>query len=318
MDKATKERDMITIYKTVAGKIKEQKRATAGCWVNAVGPDEAEIEQLVKLGVPREFVASSLDIDELARVDKEGETRFIIIRVPYFQGDQVDIPYTTIPLGVVTSPSWIVTICKHDNQLLRESKKTNEHPLHTRKHNTFILHILFNTAKLYLSHLTAINRIVNNLEDQLQLSIRNKELLLLLKYQKSLVFFSTALKTNELMIERLQKMQLFKKYPEDQELLEDVLTENRQAAEMTNISGNILSQMMDAFASMISNNQNNVIKVLTSVTIVLSLPAVVASLYGMNVPLPLQNHPQAFWLLLGASLVLATIAIYFFRKRDWF
>lgn len=309
---------MITIYKTVAGKIKEQKRATAGCWLNVVEPDEAEVAQLVKLGVPREFIASSLDVDELARVDKEGEKRFIIIRIPYFQGDQVDIPYTTIPLGVVTSPSWIVTICKNNNQLLRESKKTSEHPLHTKKHNTFILHILFNAAKLFLSHLTSINRIVDNLEDQLQLSIRNKELLQLLKYQKSLVFFSTALKTNELMIERLQKMQLFKKYPEDQELLEDVLTENRQAAEMTNISGNILSQMMDAFASMISNNQNNVIKVLTSVTIVLSLPAVVASLYGMNVPLPFQNHPQAFWFTLGASVVLAALAIFFFRKRDWF
>lgn len=309
---------MITIYKTVDGKLVEQKRATPGVWIHAVNPNDDEKEQLLKWGVPADAIQASLDIDELARVEKEDGTMFIIIRVPYFFGDQVDIPYSTIPLGVVTTPKWIVTLCSQSTELMRESRKSKEHPLNTKKHNSFILHILFNTAKLFLNHLTGINRIVNNLEDQLQVSIRNKELMQLLKYQKSLVYFSTALKTNEVMVERLQKMQLFKKYEEDQELLEDVLTENRQAVEMTNISGNILSQMMDAFASMISNNQNNVIKVLTSVTIVMSLPAIVASLYGMNVPLPFQDHPQAFWFALGASLVLAILAITFFRKKDWF
>lgn len=309
---------MITIYKTVKGKLAEQKRVSSGVWIHAVNPSDEDKEQLLKWGVPREAIQSSLDIDELARAEKEDGVMFIIIRVPYFFGDQVDIPYSTIPLGVVSGPKWIVTVCSQSTELMRESRKSKEHPLHTKKHNTFILHMLFNTAKLYLTHLTSINRIVNNLEDQLQLSIRNQELMQLLKYQKSLVYFATALKTNELMVERLQKMQLFKKYEQDQELLEDVLTENLQAMEMTNISSNILSQMMDAFASMISNNQNNVIKLLTSVTIVLSLPAIVASLYGMNVSLPFQGHPQAFWFALGASLVLAALAIYVFRKKDWF
>lgn len=309
---------MITIYKTVTGKLKEQKRVTKGCWIHAVGPGEEEIEQLEKWGVPRVAITSALDINELARAEKEDGAMFIIIRVPYFFGDQFDIPYSTIPLGVVTSPNWIVTISQHPTELLRESRKSKEHPLHTKKHNTFILHVLYNTAKLYLQHLTSINRIVDNLEDRLQLAIRNKELLQLLKYQKSLVYFSTALKTNELMIERLQRMQLFKKYPEDQDLLDDVLTENLQAVEMTNISGNILSQMMDAFASMISNNQNNVIKVLTSVTIVLSIPVVVASFFGMNLNLPFQNHPVAFEITLAISVLLSVLAILVFRKKDWF
>jgi magnesium transporter len=309
---------MITIYKTVAGVLKEQKRVTKGCWINAAAPNDEEIEQLMKWGVPSEAITSATDVDELARVEKEDGVTFIIFRVPYFLGDQVDIPYTTIPMGVVLSSKWIVTICTQRTELLRESRKSKEHPLHTQKHNVFILHILYNTAKLFLSHLTAINRIVDNLEDRLQLAIRNKELMLLLKYQKSLVYFSTALKTNELMIERLQRMQLFKKYPEDQDLLDDVLTENTQAMEMTNISGNILSQMMDAFASMISNNQNNVIKILTSVTIVMSMPAIVASLYGMNVGLPFQDHPSAFWITLGISLILAIGAAFIFRRKDWF
>lgn len=309
---------MITIYKTVKGKLAEQKRYSTGAWIHAVNPDEAEIEQLLKWGVPKEGINSALDVNELARVEKEDGATFIILRVPFFLGDQMDIPYTTVPLGVITSSKWIVTISSKSTELMRESRKSKEHPLHTKKHNTFILHILYNTAKLYLQHLNSINAIVDNLEDRLSVSIRNKELFQLLKYQKSLTFFSTALKTNSLMIERLQRLRLFQKYDEDQDLLDDVLTENLQAMEMTNISSNILSQMMDAFASMISNNQNNVIKVLTSVTIIMSMPVIVASIFGMNIALPFQDHPNAIWITLGISLFLAFVAALIFRKKDWF
>ncbi|MGH2581602.1 MAG: magnesium transporter CorA family protein [Anaerolineales bacterium] len=309
---------MITIYKTVNGKLVEQKRLTKGAWIHAVSPDEDEIAQLRKWGVPNDAITSALDPDELARVEKEDGVTFIILRVPFFHGDQTDIPYTTVPLGIITSTKWIVTLSSLRTELIRESRKSKEHPLTTRKHNTFILHILYNAAKLYLQHLAAINRIVDNLEDQLSLSIRNSELFRLLKYQKSLVYFSTALKTNELMIERLQRMQLFKTYPKDQDLLDDVLTENMQAMEMTNISGNILSQMMDAFASIISNNQNNVIKVLTSVTIMMSIPTIIASLYGMNVGLPYAGYSHAFWGVLAVSLLLVVSVILVFRRKDWF
>jgi magnesium transporter len=309
---------MITIYKTVQGKLAEQKRLTAGCWIHSVNPSDEDIAQLEKWGVPREAINSALDIDELARVEKEDGVMFIIIRIPYFHGDQVDVPYTTVPLGVITSTRWIATVCRQSTELMRESRKNKEYPLHTKKHNTFILHILYNTAKLYLQHLASINHIVDNLEDRLSESIRNAELFQLLKYQKSLVYFSTALKTNSLMLERLQRIRLFQKYDEDQDLLDDVLTENSQAMEMTAISGNILSSMMDAFASMISNNQNNVIKVLTSVTIIMSMPVIVSSIFGMNVALPFQDHPHAVWFALGVSLVLAFIAILVFRKKDWF
>jgi magnesium transporter len=309
---------MISIYKSVKDKLVEQKRFSKDVWINAINPDEDDIEQLVKWGVPRDAIASALDIDELARVEKEDGIQFIILRIPFFQGDQNDVPYTTIPLGVLTSAEWIVTICRHNNELLRESRKRSTHPLNTKKHNTFILHVLYNTAKLYLEHLKNINRIVDNLEDQLTVSIRNKELFRLLKYQKSLVFFATALKTNELMIERLQKIQLFKKYPEDQDLLDDVLTENMQAMEMTNIYGNILNQMMDAFASMISNNQNNVIKVLTSVTIMMSIPTILFSLYGMNLGLPYADYTGAFWIPVGISFGLIALVGLIFRRKDWF
>jgi magnesium transporter len=160
--------------------------------------------------------------------------------------------------------------------------------------------------------------VVDILEDQLQQSTRNKEVLELLKYQKSLTYFTTALKSNELMMERLQRSQLLRTYPEDEDLLEDVLTENQQAIEMTNITSNILSSMMDAFASIISNNLNGVMKFLAAITIVLSLPTMVASFFGMNVHLPFEAHPQAFVLIIFISLLIGLSAVYIFWKRDWF
>lgn len=310
---------MIQIFKTMPnGKMVQQERISKGVWINAVSPNAEEIEQLVDWGAPEEAITYALDVDELARVERYDGITYIILRVPYFQGDQEDVPYTSVPLGIITSAKWIMTVSKFNTESLRESKKNKEYPLHTRKHNTFILHILFNTAKLYLKYLTTINRLVDNLEERLTVSIDNKDLFRLLKYQKSLVYFSTALKTNEVMIERLQRMRLFNQFEEDQDLLDDVLTETMQALEMNNISSNILNQMMDAFASMISNNQNDVVKVLTSVTLVLGLPTLVASFYGMNVDLPFSGHPLAFWSTLALSFVLMLLAILIFRKRGWF
>jgi len=156
------------------------------------------------------------------------------------------------------------------------------------------------------------------LEDQLQASMRNKEVMELLKYQKSLVYFTTALKSNELVLERLQRGQLFHMYPDDEDLLEDVITENQQAIEMINISNNILSSMMDAFASIISNNLNVVMKFLASVTIVLNLPTIVTSFFGMNVGFPFQNQPWAYLAILAVAILLSTVVVVIFVKRDWF
>ena len=177
--------------------------------------------------------------------------------------------------------------------------------------------LLLQTSSHYLSHLRQMTRRIDTLEDELQESTRNREVLELLKYQKSLTFFTTALRSNELMMERLQRSQWFATYPDDEDLLEDVITENRQAIDMTNITSNILSSMMDAFASIISNNLNSVMKLLASITIVLSLPTMVASFYGMNVILPLEGHPWAFLAILGISLVISSVSAFLFWKRDW-
>ncbi|HXD09985.1 MAG TPA: magnesium transporter CorA family protein, partial [Anaerolineales bacterium] len=178
--------------------------------------------------------------------------------------------------------------------------------------------IFLETATRYLTHLREINRITESIEDRLQKSTRNSEVLELLKFQKSLTYFATALRSNEVMMERVQRMQIFNYYDDDQELLEDVLTENQQAIQMTSINTEILSSMMDAFASIISNNLNGVMKALAAITIIINVPAVVAAFFGMNVILPGENHPLAFLIVFGLALSLTAIAIFIFYKRDWF
>lgn len=291
---------------------------TPGCWINVIDPTPEEIRWLQALEFPHDYITFPLDIDERARTERENGEVLIVLRIPDYQGQAADVPYTTIPLGIILNDRYILTICKKENDILTEFASGRMKGLATTKRNRFVLRLLISTASKYLAYLREINKVVDALEDQLQLSTRNKEVLELLKFQKSLTYFTTALKSNELMMERLQRSQLFKTFPEDEELLEDVLTENQQAIEMTNISSNILSSMMDAFASIISNNLNRVMKFLAAITIVLSLPTLVASVYGMNVDLPFEHEPYAFGLVIAISLLISFGVTYMFVKRDWF
>ena len=308
---------MITIYKSTENGLITLPEPVANCWISVVNPTPEEIAQVQALGIPHDYVTYPLDLDERARTEREDGEVLIVLRVPYYQGAESDIPYTTIPLGIILTDKFILTISKKENVIIKEFTNGRARELSTAKRFRFILRVLLATASKYLNYLREITKVVDQLEDQLQLSTRNKEVLELLKYQKSLTYFTTALKSNELMMERLSRSQLLKTYPEDEDLLEDVLTENQQAIEMTNITSNILSSMMDAFASIISNNLNSVMKLLAAITIVLSLPTLVASLYGMNVHLPLEEHPMAFMLILLLSLGISLSAAFLFYKRDW-
>ena len=188
-----------------------------------------------QLGIPSDYLTYPLDLDERARTERENGEVLIVLRIPYYQGQSVDIPYTTLPLGIVMSDEYVLTICRFENEFTREMISGRLRNLMTHKRNRFVLRILLATATKYLNYLREITKAVDILEDQLQQSTRNKEVLELLKYQKSLTLFTTALKSNELMMERLQRSRIFETYPEDEDLLEDVLTENQQAIEMTNI-----------------------------------------------------------------------------------
>jgi magnesium transporter len=313
-----KEQDMITIYKTTEHGLEVVPEVCKGCWISAVDPSPNEIAWLQELSLPQEFILYPLDVDERARIEREDGNILIVVRLPSAEAPTADVPFTTHAVGVVLAGQYILTISKRDNEILQELARGRVKDLSTAKRNRFILRFLLNTAAKYLSYLREINRVVDHLEDQLQMSLRNRELLGLLKYQESLVYFTTALKSNELMMERLQRSQHFAAYPDDTDLLEDVLTENQQAIEMTNISTNILSGMMDAFASIISNNLNGVMKFLAAITIVLSMPTMIASFFGMNVHLPLESHPMAFVGIILFAVIVSLFIAYIFVKRDWF
>lgn len=309
---------MITIYKNGENGLLQISEPTSGSWINAINPSPEEIAQIQALGIPQDYITYPLDLDERSRTERENGELLIVLRIPYFQGEASDIPYTTIPLGIIVTDRYILTVSKMENEILRIFSDGRARDLVITKRLRFVLRLLLNAANKYLIYLREIQKAVDLLEDQLQQSTRNKEVLELLKYQKSLTYFTTALKSNELMMERLRRSGLFDTYPEDEDLLEDVMTENQQAIEMTNITSNILSSMMDAFASIISNNLNVVMKFLASITIVMSLPTMVASFFGMNVSLPFENHPHAFPLTLLLSIFLSLVAVYIFWKRDWF
>jgi magnesium transporter len=312
---------LITIYKSTENGLEVQTEPGNNAWINVVDPTTDEIEWLTSLGLPQDFVTYPLDVDERARTEREDDgSLLVLLRVPYFQGIRADVPYITIPLGVVTTGKILVTICRRPNDILQEFAAGRVRNLETGKRNRFILRLLLSAASRYLSYLREIDRIIDTVEDQLQRSQRNRELLELLKYQKSLVYFTTALKSNELMMERLQRWQFFRMYEEDEDLLEDVITENQQAIEMTNISTNILSSTMDAFASIISNNLNVVMKFLASATIVVNLPTIVYSAFGMNVPLPFgfESMGYAFAIIMGISLAIMIMVVLLFVRRDWF
>ncbi len=310
---------MISIFKSTQNGLEQLSDFTTGCWVNVTDPTSDEIERLTSQGIPQDFITYPLDMDERARSEREDDGKMLIlIRIPFFQGVNVDIPYITIPLGMILTDEMIVTVCRRQNDLMTEFAAGKIKNLSTSKRIRFVLRLLLHNAGKFLTHLRQINKMTEDLEDRLQQSMQNKEVLELLKYQKSLVYFTTALKANELLLERLQRSQLFRLYPDDEDLLDDVITENQQAIEMVNISSSILTSMMDAFASIISNNLNVVMKFLASITILVSLPTIITGYYGMNVDLPLGGWQHAWVMILGMILLVVGVVAWIFFRRRWF
>jgi magnesium transporter len=310
---------MISIMKTTHVGLEKMQEVTSGSWINIVDPTPQEIQQIASLGVPQDFITYPLDMDERSRAEREDEGNLLIVlRVPYFQGTNVDVPYITMPLGIVVKDEFIITVCRIQHEILQRFSEGLERNFSTQKRNRFLLQIMLKSASKYLSDVRKIDKTVETLEDQLEKSMQNKGVLELLKYKKSLVYFTTALVANESMIERLNRSQDLTMYAEDEDLLEDVMTEYQQAIQMTNISHDILTSMMDAFGSIISNNLNAVMKFLASVTIVLSIPTLISSYFGMNVPLPFETSPNGHLIILVSSLVISIFVVAIFTKRDWF
>jgi magnesium transporter len=278
-----------------------------GCWVDARNVKQDELERLeADFGVDKDILADIMDTDELSRVEYEEDYTAIILRLPVYDA-LFEVSFYTAPLGIIIFKDKVVTVCQTSSEAIADIADNRVKGLAMRNTTSFVLNILGRAAYLFLKDLKELNRSTNIIEKQLQESIRNYELIQLLSIQKSLVFFTTSIKSNELLMEKLKKSPLIRGKEDEEDLLEDVMTENVQALEMADIYSSILTGTMDAFASVISNNMNIIIKRLTIINIVLMLPTLIYSFYGMNVPLPGYNLALTTSILLFGSLFVALV-----------
>lgn len=299
----------VTIYRSEGTELVRERSVAPGVWINVVNPGPHEIAWLTEtLDVEVDLLRAALDEEERPRIEVENGSTLIIVDVPALARDGSLDVYTTIPLGIVLAKGCVVTICLRADTVLQDFISGRVKHFVTSYRTRFVLQILHRSATRYLQYLRSIDKASHRIEQELQSSMKNRELIQLLKLEKSLVYFETSLKSNELVLEKLMRVENVRSFPEDRELLEDVIIENKQALEMANIYSNILSGTMDAFASIISNNLNIVMKVLTSVTIVMAIPTMVSSFFGMNVDLPL-GGPWAFTIIFGLAAVACAAAV---------
>ncbi|MCT8975687.1 magnesium transporter CorA family protein [Clostridium sp. CX1] len=313
---------MISIYKTVdeLGTLQSLDTIEPGCWINIVAPSDEDLLIISKkVGVSLEFLRAALDEEETSRIDMEDNNLLVIVDIPFTEMEENTLTYDSYPLAIIHTESTIITVCLKNSKILTDFIDRKVKSFFTFKRSRFILQILYRIASYYLLYLRQIDKKSVMIEQRLHKSMRNKELIQLLSLEKSLVYFSTSLKSNEITLEKMLKLELLQKYPEDQDILEDVIIENKQAIEMANIYSNILSGTMDAFASIISNNLNIVMKLLASLTIVMSIPNIIFGSFGMNVNgIPFSNSPLAFWIIYGLTGIICLVSIAILRKKDLF
>jgi magnesium transporter len=310
---------MIQYFNIVNQRTVAIDKPESGTWVNVLPPLKQEefTELSAALQIPIDFLKDSLDIDERSRYEAEEDVKLVVIKTPTENNsfNESDAFYITIPICIILTKEQIVTVNSFENEAIKKFLNSfqNRHP---DKRNMMLLKIFEKVTNNFQDHLKEINQRRNLLEQKLYDSNRNEELLQMMRIQKSLVYFVTALRSNELLMMKLIRTNFLTLNEEEKDFLEDLVIETSQALETANTYTNILSSSLDAFASIISNNQNEVLKRLTTITLFLSIPVLIASIYGMNVPLPFQHSPFAFWLPITISLViLAFVAVKFFSRK---
>ena len=315
---------MIKMYCTdvETNKTEETQEFKKGNWINMVAPTEEEIKKVCsKLKIQEDFIRDSLDFEEKARIDVEEDdnTILFIVDVPIIEKENNEDIHSTMPVGmIVVRDDYFITVSLKQNKIISELEKsrTKNNSLITYKKSRMILQVFYKNSEMYLSELKKINREKERTEKELNTSMKNRELLKMLGLEKSLVYITTSLKSNEVVMERTLRGKFIKLYEEDEDILEDAIIENKQAMEMAKIYSDILSGTMDAYASIISNNLNIVMKVLTTITIILSIPTIIGSFWGMNVMVPFSENPFGFYIVIGLSLIIALITFLVFKKRN--
>lgn len=313
---------MLKIYNTEVetNKFEEIKEFKKGAWINLINPSESEIAKVCEnVKMDEEFIRYALDYEEKARIDQEEDENItlFIVDVPVIEKNEENDIYTTMPLGmIVVRDDFFITVSLKRNKVIEEFEKRKIRNFQTYKKTRFIFQILYLNSSYFLNYLKQINKETEIAEYILKNSMKNKELLKLLALEKGLVYFTTSLKSNEIVMEKTMRGKIIKLYEEDEEILEDAITENRQAIEMAQIYSNILNGTMDAYASIISNNLNGVMKFLTSITIILAVPTMISSFWGMNVALPFQDSPAGFVIMVLIAVITTFIVTWWLNRRD--
>ncbi len=312
---------MIQYFKNINHQTVAISKPEDGIWVNIIPPlNQEEFSELsVSLDIPLDFLTDSLDIDERSRFEEEDNVKLIVIKTPTENNsfNESDAYYITIPICIILTHNQIVTVNSFDNGAIKKFLDTfqNRHP---DKKNMMALKIFEKVIHTYMDSLKVINVKRNLIEQKLYASNRNEQLLQLMRIQKSLVYFVTALRSNEMLLMKIDRTNFLGLKEEEKEILRDLIVDNSQALEMANIYTNILSSTLDAFASIIANNQNEVLKRLSVITIVLTFPVLVASVYGMNVPIPYSKSPYAFYIPISLSLIISLIVGWSFLRKKIF
>ena len=314
--------ELLKIYNTdmETDKTEEIKEFKKGSWINLVNPSENEIKKVCEnINLDEDLIRDALDYEEKARIDQEEEdnTTLFIIDVPMIEKNEESDMYTTMPLGmIVVRDDFFVTVSLKKNKIIEDFEKKKIKNFQTYKETRFIFQIFYLNSSYYLTYLKQINKETEIAEYILKNSMKNKELLKLLSLEKGLVYFTTSLKSNELVMEKTMRGKIVKLYEEDEEILEDAIIENRQAIEMSQIYRDILNGTMDAYASIISNNLNGVMKFLTSITIILAVPTMISSFWGMNVELPFQHSEMGFVIMIFIAVITTLIVTWWLNRKD--
>lgn len=297
----------------------ETKEYKKGNWINMVSPSDEEIKTVCEnIGIKENFIRYALDSEEKARIDDEDDdnTILFIIDTPIIEIESGTKVYSTMPIGIIfVRDDYIITVSLNKNPIIEDLVEKKIKYIVTYKKSRMLLQIFYSNSEMFLSLLKKLNKETEIAENVLKNSMKNKELLKLLSIEKGLVYFTTSLKSNEVVMEKTMRGNLIKLYDEDEDILEDAIIENKQAIEMARIYRDILTGTMDAYASIISNNLNGVMKYLTSITIILAIPTMIASYWGMNVPVPLQENPFGFVLIVVFSILIGVIASLWLKKK---
>ena len=313
---------MINIYNTNLenNQLEEINKIQKGCWVNLVSPSDEEIINVCsELKISTDYVKDSLDYEEKARIDTEEDdgTVLFVIDVPVIEKEGDSYTYSTMPLGVIiVRDDYIVTVSLRKSIVIEKFIKSKVKNFVTYMKSRFLFQIMLENSSAYLTYLKRINKETEIAESTLKHSMKNRELLKMLSLEKSLVYFTTSIKSNEVVMEKTLRGKFIKLYEDDEDILEDAIIENKQAIEMGKIYSDILNGTMDAYASIISNNLNGVMKFLTSITIVLAIPTMVSSFWGMNVELPFQNNINGFAIMVAISIILTLGVTVWLKKKD--